>query len=966
MLLLNNVKKDYGTPGQEVHALRGVSLRFRANEFVSILGASGCGKTTLLNIIGGLDHYTSGDLVICGKSTKKYKDHDWDVYRNHRIGFVFQSYNLIPHQTVLGNVELALTIAGVSKAERRRRAIEALEKVGLGSELKKRPNQLSGGQMQRVAIARALVNNPEILLADEPTGALDTQTSVQIMELIREIAGERLVIMVTHNPEIAEQYSSRIVRLKDGLVIADSNPFPLDGKEKEPPVIAERFLPAHMQKKKQTPPQITCPYCGFGMDKEAVKTVEKGVCVCQRCARPFYMDEDKKSKTTKVAQKPVKPPKTEKKRGRKERSSMSYTTSLGLSARNLASKKGRTLITSFAGSIGIISVCLVLALSNGFNGYIMKTQEDMLSYYPVKITETAMDMTTIMARVQEADSMPDLEKIGDKVYVNSFLTNIAQGMTVTNDLSPEYLSYLESMPKEWREAIVYDTGMELSHNLFTEIYGEDGQVENVKSLSSLKDYYTQKLVEQEEKYAKLAPLVSLLGDVYGKLPGTADLTAEDYGTYVLSQYDVLGEGEFPQTANQAALVIGGNNDVIDLTLAQLGFISEEEFLGLFPEEGDKITDEEAEKYELKIDFDKVIGKKFTLFYNDAVFSPAADSTSPDAYLYEYEGTKDSLQADENTGMQVEITCILRLKKGLSYGCLGNGLYFTEALYEQYQEKNADSAIVQTLKKQVEVNDKLREYATELEGLKEGSDEYRQKLMQMMQYLAANGKYFKRASSVLDKQYISADNSGMKGYVLYGDTAMRMLGGKSNPNDISIYTDSFEHKESILGHLNAWNESCTEKAKEVSYTDVLGTLMGMLSMILNAITYVLVAFTAISLVVSSVMIGIITYVSVVERTKEIGVLRSLGARKKDIKNLFNAETFIIGLTSGVFGVIISYGLCAIANVILGALTGISTLASLPIVSALVMIAISVILTLISGLIPAKAAANKDPVIALRSE
>ena len=476
MLQLINVKKDYKTTSQTVHALKGVNLRFRRNEFVSILGASGCGKTTLLNIIGGLDHYTSGDLIINGRSTKKYKDKDWDVYRNHRIGFVFQSYNLIPHQSVLGNVEIALTIAGVSKGERKRRAIEALKKVGLEKEIHKRPNQLSGGQMQRVAIARALVNNPEILLADEPTGALDTETSVQIMDLIREIAGERLVIMVTHNPELAEEYSSRIVRLQDGLVISDSNPY--DGQE-------EGGMSALNEEKEEKKEYVQ------SVEDTLKEKVEKGETVTEETVEEGVKNAKKNAK----------------KKAKKERSSMSFKTSLGLSARNLAMKKGRTVITSVAGSIGIISVCLVLALSNGFKNYISKTQEDMLSSSPLEITETTLDMTAIMAGMTSASDMPDLSQIGDRVYVNSFLTNIAHGMTVNNDLSDEYISYVESMNPEWYTAIVYTTGMTLNDSLFTEVEveGESGETETaVMSLSELKEYYTLKLTQQEEKYAKLA------------------------------------------------------------------------------------------------------------------------------------------------------------------------------------------------------------------------------------------------------------------------------------------------------------------------------------------------------------------------------------------------------------------------------------------------------------------------------
>lgn len=908
MLQLKNIKKDYKTAGGSVHALKGVSLRFRKNEFVSILGASGCGKTTLLNIIGGLDHYTDGDLVICGVSTKDYKDHDWDIYRNHRIGFVFQSYNLIPHQTVLGNVELALTIAGVSKAERRQRAEDALRKVGLGEELYKRPNQLSGGQMQRVAIARALVNNPEILLADEPTGALDTTTSIQIMELIREIAGERLVIMVTHNPELAEQYSSRIVRLQDGLVVSDTHPY--DGEE-------------------------------LGQVAE-FESLEKTASVAPQ--------ENKNGKKGK---------------NKKERSAMSFLTSLGLSARNLLTKKGRTAITSIAGSIGIISVCLVLALSNGFNNYILKTEEDMLSSNPVQITETTFDIESIMSGMTPLEDMPELDRLDDKVYVNSFLTNIAQGMTVTNDISDEYLQYLNAMDEDLYTAIVYATGMQISPNLFTEVELEnaDGVKETrAISLSALKTYYTTKLSQQEEKYAQLAPMVDYLGAIYGVIPDTKDLTKEGYGKYVLSQYDII-KGSFPTSANQAVLVIGGNNDVTDLTLAQLGLIDEELFMSLFPVEGQETSDYSETK---TIDFEKIFGKKFMLNYNDAIYTEAEATGS---YMFDYEGSRPSLaQYGEDGGIAVEITGILRLKEGMNYGCLGSGLYLTEKLVNDFQAVQVESKIVQALKeqsqKQAGLIAQLQVLQTQLDGLEEGSAEYIALQQQMYGILTTEGKYFKKVASTLASYYITdAENDAIS--ILYGDTALRSVGGKLNPNSISLYTDNFETKEEMLAYLDAWNDT-HEKGEQIRYTDTIGVMMTMVESMLNAITYVLVAFTAISLVVSSVMIGIITYVSVVERTKEIGVLRSLGARKKDIKNLFNAETFIIGLTSGVFGVAVTYLLSLAINAILGSLTGIATLASLPILSAFIMVCVSVGLTLISGLIPAQAAAKKDPVIALRTE
>ena len=909
MLQLKDIKKDYLSGNNTVHALKGVTLNFRANEFVSVLGASGCGKTTLLNIIGGLDHYTSGDLVICGKSTKDYKDHDWDVYRNHRIGFVFQSYNLIPHQTVLGNVELALTIAGVSKAERRQRAVDALCKVGLEAEMHKRPNQLSGGQMQRVAIARALVNNPEILLADEPTGALDTTTSIQIMELIREIAGERLVIMVTHNPEIAEQYSTRIVRLQDGLVISDTNPY--EGESYEQPV-----------------------------EMQAIDKADKKA---QRAAK-----------------------KAEKKR--REKSSMSFLTSLGLSARNLLTKKGRTAVTSVAGSIGIISVCLVLALSNGFNGYIQKTQEDMLSSNPLEITETTVNLDAIMSGMSSASDMPDLSQIGDRVYVNSFLTNIAQGMTVNNDLSDEYLAYIESMDEELYTAIVYGSGMELNNNLFTQVEIDvDGTtVQRVMSLSELKAYYTLKLTQQEEKYASLAYLVDYLGSIYGKMPGTTDIRDDDFGKYVQEQYDVI-EGRFPKNPNEAVLVVGGNNDMTDLTLAQLGFIGEKEFLSLFPQEGETTGD--REDYETMIDFSKILNKSFMLNYNNAVYTPAATTSE---YLYEYTGTRTALGTTGEDGVEVKISGILRLKDEYNYGCLGSGLYLTEQLLNEYQAVNMQSEIAKTLRSQAEKTLQFGVLTNALSSMTVGTPEYNAKLLEIQQFMGENMMTgaFKRAAANLSSYYMSGESVGkdesMKGmFFLYGDSALRMVGGKDKVNSIEIYTDNFDNKDAVLAHLDKWNDT-HETEKQVKYTDTVGMMMAMVETMLNAITYVLVAFTAISLIVSSVMIGIITYVSVVERTKEIGVLRSLGARKRDVKNLFNAETFIIGLTSGVFGVAVTYVLSLGINALLGSLTGIATLASLPFSSAFIMVCVSVALTLISGLIPAKAAAKKDPVIALRTE
>ena len=919
MLQLIDVKKDYTTAGQTVAALKGVNLCFRKNEFVSILGASGCGKTTLLNIIGGLDHYTSGDLVINGKSTKDYKDHDWDVYRNHRIGFVFQSYNLIPHQTVLGNVEIALTIAGISKAERKNRAVEALKRVGLEKELHKRPNQLSGGQMQRVAIARALVNNPEILLADEPTGALDTVTSVQIMDLIREIAGERLVIMVTHNPELAEEYSSRIVRLQDGLVIADSNPCSVEELQEENVAVAPS-APS-----KESRDTIKCPSCGASL---TVKT-EDVVTRCPVCNEAFSMTKKTKWKRTK----PCKQEKDQ--QTKKERSAMSYGTSLGLSARNLATKKGRTTLTSVAGSIGIISVCLVLALSNGFNNYILSMEEDMLSYYPITVSETTMDVNAIMTGMTDLSDMPDMKKIGDRVYVNSFLTNIAKGMTVTNNISDEYIDYLEGMDPDLYEAIQYGYGEDLMSNLYTDasfnitMNNTTFKQEGTYSLSALKGTYTELLGQldqgNETNYAQLSTLVTYLGSVVNKMPGTADFSDERFSDYVLSQYELI-DGAFPKNANEAILVVGGHNDVTDITLVQLGLLDSEQFLVNLYKDRD-----EADK-EVYLDYQAIREKEYYLCSNDEIYRRNAEQSKDDPYFFKYTsaynvkvGGGTATTPREEKGEKIKISGILRLKEGLSYGCLKSGLNLTEKAVDNWIAKNMQSDFCKW------VNDE------------------------------ANAAFLAVTAPNLMAYTMQASQTG-------DYTQMkRAIGAIGAPNKVSIYTANFETKQGLLAHMDAWNDTHTEESgDQIKYDDTVGTMMTMMQTMLDAITYILVAFTSISLVVSSVMIGIITYVSVVERVKEIGVLRSLGARKKDIKNLFNAETFIIGLASGLIGVAVTYLLSLGINALFISLAGIYGIADLPISQAILMIIISITLTLISGLIPASAAAKKDPVVALRTE
>ncbi len=910
MLKLSEITKDYRAVSGTVHALKGVNLEFRESEFVCILGPSGCGKTTLLNIIGGLDHYTSGDLVIQGRSTKHFKDRDWDVYRNHRIGFIFQSYNLIPHQTVLGNVELALTIAGVGRDERRERAKRALERVGLGNELDKKPNQLSGGQMQRVAIARALVNNPDILLADEPTGALDSETSVQIMELIKEIAGERLVIMVTHNPELAYQYASRIVKLKDGLVESDSSPYQSTEGD-----FGDMLSEARSD-------------C-IQADAELSEAAERESCSGQNLTK------------------------------KRPRARMSFFTSLALSARNLLTKKGRTILTSVAGSIGIISVCLVLALSNGFNNYIRQTEEDMLSYYPVTISESSFDLASVMTSFTSPQDMPDMSQLDNKVYIDSFLTSLANGMAATNNISDEYVAYLEAMDSSWYSEIMYSYGASLSDNLFLQAEtfpeGDNSTTQlTTRSLSNLKSKYIADLMAFASQYSSLVGFADYFTDVVNVMPGTSDEANLGYGNYVKDQYELIA-GHFPENENEVVLVVGQNNQVTDLTLAQLGLLSEDRFMELF-NLGDDDAEEVADPDADKLLFDEILGKRYTLYFNDAVYSKNENWTQAsylsNQYPFSYQGDRtnysdpneDVLTAEEGEGINLTISGILRLKEDLSYGCLSMGLNLTEKTVRTYIEGNLNSRIVNWMK----------------------SDEAKFSYGGTEIYLMPVATENLTGSFTLYEVM-----TGVNVYVAQTpDDAIKTLGGSDRVSRIAIYANDFDNKEQVLAYLDQWNTdhdySDEARSMQITYTDTVGMLMGIMQTMIDIITYVLVAFTAISLVVSSVMIGIITYVSVVERVKEIGVLRSLGARKQDVRNLFNAETFIIGLAAGLIGIAISYILCIIISLVLQMLTGIGGIASLPALTAFIMVCVSVVLTLISGLIPAQSAAKKDPVIALRTE
>ena len=917
MLKLSGITKEYKIASGTVHALKRISLAFRESEFVCVLGPSGCGKTTLLNIIGGLDHYTTGDLVIQGRSTKNFRDRDWDIYRNHRIGFIFQSYNLIPHQTVLGNVELALTIAGVGREERKARAKQALERVGLGNELDKKPNQLSGGQMQRVAIARALVNNPDILLADEPTGALDSETSVQIMELIKEIAGERLVIMVTHNPELAYQYASRIVRLKDGLVESDSAPY-YGEEDVARDVNVEGSVKAQSVSDKAEEMQTSAAEVG-----PQSKTVSKG------------------------------------KKQKKLRARMSFFTSLALSARNLLTKKGRTILTSVAGSIGIISVCLVLALSNGFNNYIRQTEEDMLSYYPVTISENSFDLASVMTSFTSPQDMPDMSQLDDKVYIDSFLTSLANGMAATNNLSDEYVAYLEDMDPSWYSEIMYSYGASISDNLFLQAEtfpdGDNTATElTTRSLSNLKSKYITDLMAFASQYSSLIGFADYFTDVVNVMPGTSDNANLGYGAYVLDQYDIVA-GTFPQNENEAVLVVGQNNQVTDLTLAQLGLLSEDRFMDLF-NLGDEDAEVEVDEDADLLDISSILGKEYKLFYNDAVYDenpnwvydenwgPISYFSGQYPFTYQGQMADDSaFHAEGDDGINIRISGILRLKDGLSYGCLSSGLNLTEKMVQAYIQGNLNSQIVNWMK----------------------SDEAK------LSYGGTDIYLMPVATENMTGNYTLYELMGQSVYVAQTpDAAIQTLGGSNSVSRIAIYANDFDNKELVLNYLDQWNTdhdySDEARSMQITYTDTVGMLMSIMQTMIDIITYVLVAFTAISLVVSSVMIGIITYVSVVERVKEIGVLRSLGARKQDVRNLFNAETFIIGLTAGLIGIAISYLLCIVISLVLESLTGIGGIASLPALTAFIMVCVSVVLTLISGLIPAQSAAKKDPVIALRTE
>jgi len=833
MLELTNITKDYVSGDTTVKALKGVSIKFRKNEFVSILGQSGCGKTTLLNIIGGLDRYTDGDLSIDDISTKKYKDKDWDTYRNNRIGFVFQSYNLIPHQTVLSNVELALTLSGVSKSERRKRAIEVLEKVGLGDQIHKKPNQMSGGQMQRVAIARALVNNPDILLADEPTGALDSATSIQIMNILKDISKDKLIIMVTHNPELADKYSSRIIRLLDGKVVDDTNPY--NGEESED---------------------------DKATDKQAAKNNKS----------------DEKVKKAK-----------------KQKTSMSFITALSLSLNNLMTKKARTILTAFAGSIGIIGIALILSLSHGMRSYIHRVEQDTLSGYPLTIQKTAVDYSLFLGLGEE-------KKIEDKqpgrVYSNSMMSDMINKMLTSvtvNDLK-SFMSYIES-----DESGIKDLTNDIQYSYDVDL--------NIYKADTSKGIFK---VNPSTVFESLGMDQMTQGGSMSMM-GSTDAWSEmiDNEELIKSQYDIL-KGRLPQEYNEVVLVVDKDDMISEYSLYALGLIDISQLQKVFAQmQMGNVPEENLNDEQVSFTYDELLNQSFKLVVNT------------DVYVKDGSGYRD-MSSDEEfmkqllaNSVDIKIVGILKPNEDASNASITTNVAYTNKLTQYLINAVNDSDIV----KEQLANPTVDVFT---------------------------GEPF-------------AENSYEANLTKLG------VANLEDPASINIYPKDFKSKEKIVDIIDEYNAKLKAEGKEeIEYTDYVGLMMSSVSTIINAISYVLIAFVAISLVVSSIMIGIITYISVLERTKEIGILRSIGASKKDVSRVFNAETVIVGFVAGMIGIIITLLLNVPINIIIKNITDISGMSKLPVSGGVVLVVISIILTFIAGLIPARVASKKDPVIALRTE
>ncbi len=908
MLQLKEIVKIYTTGDLTQNALNGVSLSFRENEFVSILGQSGSGKTTMLNIIGGLDRYTSGDLVINGVSTKEYKDADWDYYRNNSIGFVFQSYNLIPHQSVLANVEMALTLAGVSKKERRQRAITVLKKVGLGSHIHKKPNQMSGGQMQRVAIARALINNPDILLADEPTGALDSETSIRIMELLKEIAKDKLVIMVTHNPELAERYSTRIVKLKDGMIIDDSDPY----------------------------------------SEDCEPTVQK----------------------------------------EKNKISMSFLTALSLSFNNLCTKKGRTVLTAFAGSIGIIGIALIIALSTGMNSYIADVQKDTMSSYPITISSETIDISGVMGvRGEIVGAMReehDNEDERDGVYADYRdikTSRMISASIVENNLT-EFKKYLDDPNSEIHQYLG-ENGIVYTYNVKFNVYsydargnlvnsdvdteGSSGVTQNVGVLNKLNTVTNAGSSDGASNFSEL--MVGANGSAVSRV--------------ITDSYDVL-YGNWPDAYNEVVVVLNENNRIDAATLYQLGYITKEQYDDIV----DRIKNGE-DVDELNFTYEDICGRTFYLV------------AACDRYVENENGTfvylNDNVMNQEallQNAVELKISGVIRPKSDASNASISTSVAYTSALTNYIIDHTDNSAVVKAQQKAPDINlltgmsfeaaddaskaNDAKEYLSVL-SISEKASFY-----QLMMYYSDSTASTAFGNMPTDENSMAAaldmwlsNDPGeeilLKIYDQYlsGSTYednMEAFGKVSYdaPSSIGIYTDTFENKDAIAECIANYNNTVAEDAR-ITYTDYVAMLTSSLTTIIDGISYVLVAFVSISLIVSCIMIGIITHISVMERTKEIGILRALGASKRNISQVFNAETFIIGCCAGILGIGVSVLALFPINSVIEKLSGLAELeAQLPLTSSLILIVISIVITIIGGLLPAKKAAKKDPVVALRTE
>ena len=986
MLEIRNIVKDYETGSETVHALKGVSIAFRESELVSILGQSGCGKTTLLNIIGGLDQYTSGDLIINGQSTKQYKSADWDVYRNHSVGFIFQSYNLIPHQSVLSNVELALTLSGVSKAERRRRAKEALEKVGLGNQLNKRPNQMSGGQMQRVAIARALVNDPDILLADEPTGALDSETSIQIMELVKEIAKDRLVIMVTHNPELAEKYSTRIVKLLDGQIVGDSDPF---DPTKEP---------AHSEVRKTV--------------------VTKG-----------------------------------------QKTSMSFLTALSLSKNNLMTKKGRTFLTSFAGSIGIIGIALILSLSNGVQEYINSVERSTLASFPVSIQHETVDYTSLMTSMMNVRDNAEENRDPDRIYTNDISTEMMKTMLSemqTNNLA-EFKDYLESDP-DGISASIEEIQYSYDSNLYIYGHSADGDIMQINPSTVMSAMMGQSMADN----------VSQMTSTYSSLMGSSSMSSYDAFRELLStdmlktEYEVLA-GRLPEAYNEVVVLVTDRNELSDVMLYTLGLRDQGELEGMMSSvmAGESF---DLDTGDLSFSYDDLMGMEFSML------------TAPEFYQKNDDGTWTDMRSDSEfmeqaaeNGLKLKVVGILKPDAdSLISSTNSGGIGYTHALTEYMIDKTNSSELVKAQKEnpdvdvftgiefpkadeeeeqpmsQSEAMEMLTGMLTEEQRTKlnEGimaalTEEQQAQIQSAMMGMVSDEQMNSIMMGVLTPEQLTQLQSGAdvnslltdaqkaqmsaqiaasltaeqnaelstmmngmvdptKMYTIFMqvlttdqlrqlmdmtkepettdatyDGNLKLLGVAelSEPSSMKIYATDFESKEKITQLIEKYNDSKIaddNQADVINYTDYVGLMMSSVSDIINAISYILIAFVAISLIVSSIMIGIITYISVLERTKEIGILRAMGASKRDISNVFNAETLIVGFSAGVIGIAVTLLLNIPINIIIENITGIANVALLPWQGGVILVVISMLLTLIAGLVPAGVAAKKDPVEALRTE